>query len=87
VRKKVKNKILEYRRVFLDLFMYNLIYNDLQTFIENFIRYPKSMIVTSNVKPKCGRLTLLPNLCALRQTGFHLGFKLLLITSVLHIGT
>lgn len=33
------------------------------------------------------KLTLLPNCWELRQTGFHIGFKLLLITPVLQIGT
>lgn len=37
--------------------------------------------------PKDGKLTLLPNCRKLRQTGFHFGFKLLSITSVLQIGT
>lgn len=32
-------------------------------------------------------LTLLPYCCAVNTTGFHTGFKLLSITSVLHIGT
>lgn len=39
-----------------------------------------------SVVSKDGKLTLLPNCWKLRETGFHFGFKLLSITSVLQIG-